>query len=762
MFRRDLQKSFTIDNISEYLIEHPFALHDAVRKNNIPLVLQLIEFDPELLALADEEGKKPIELAAELKLWDIVKLIAQSKKDTENHDYNYGSALYEAVIHDKDDIAKILLEANASLTWRNKKNGYTLLHYAIKKKNIKLIELLLKYNAKLSVTDNNDMTPIQLAADLGLWHIVTLIAQSKNDTYKGDYHYGHVLLLAVKNDQYEIAEILLKANATFTWFHNNTGYPLLYYAFKKKNIEMIKILLAYGADLSAQDKGKSPIELAAELKLWNIVKLIAQSKKDTDGDDYHYGSALLEAVINDKHDIAKILLEANASLNWFKKRKWLYSFALCCREKNIEMIKLLLAYGADLSAKDRDDNTPIELAAKLGLWNIVKLIAQTEKDTKKGTYKYAGALYCAVLNNQYGIAKLLLESNAKCNWSNKNTGNTFLHIAVIKNTPLMIALLLNYEERFASIISNAKQTPLQLAEKLNFKMCQEAIKNPKAFLKKHENKDYGSIFYSLLKATNKHSMGYDLGLMSLNKYQNLPSVENLIKQKKQPLLLIKHINKNNESEYHCYVRSKEGKFIMSKLNLDKEEVKIMEKVDFKKSTIYISYTQDADIDKIIKLKGGRAHSMMEKQKMPWQISKLVMNFASIPMSINNCENLNGIFKNFQTEEKLYLRKIFFLIKDFNEPFFLPLFTMRSPEAKEFVNNVGKICQGKDVSDKVKIERIPTHIIDFNKINGDNHQLTPLFHKYKLIDLEQQQIQDKIEIDDDFVIIENNDILHNRN
>ncbi len=157
--------------------------------------------------------------------------------------------------------------------------------------------------------------------------------------------------------------------------------------------------LKNGADLTQKnEKGKTPIELAAENKQWKCVVIIANSKKEEENaHDSRYGSALLEAVKADELNVAKKLLKASASLNWqttADENRLLHHAVL---NNNPEMISLLLEYGANLTLKNKDGRTLIQLAAEYKHWNCVVTIANSKKEEEKAhDSNYGAALLKAV------------------------------------------------------------------------------------------------------------------------------------------------------------------------------------------------------------------------------------------------------------------------------------------------------------------------------------------------------------------------------
>lgn len=53
---------------------------------------------------------------------------------------------------------------------------------------------------------------------------------------------------------------------------------------------------------------------------------------------------------------------------------------MACLKGNLEFVKVLLKYGANLKVVDEDFNTPLHLASQYGRENIVKYLLENHKE----------------------------------------------------------------------------------------------------------------------------------------------------------------------------------------------------------------------------------------------------------------------------------------------------------------------------------------------------------------------------------------------
>lgn len=118
-------------------------------------------------------------------------------------------------------------------------NGDSLLHFAVKKDEIRLIKILVKYGIIIDLADLKGLTPLHLA---------------------------------VKDNKYNAAKTLLKAKA-----NPNLGAELdqtpLHLAVINGNVEMLELLRQYGADCFLVDeKNQDAIDYAIDEKELPVIK----------------------------------------------------------------------------------------------------------------------------------------------------------------------------------------------------------------------------------------------------------------------------------------------------------------------------------------------------------------------------------------------------------------------------------------------------------------------------------------------------------
>lgn len=118
------------------------------------------------------------------------------------------------------------------------------------------------------------------------------------DNGKSDEYYVYdVLCVAIDEGKYDIAKYLLSIGSNPNRIYNENGLNPLVLSIMNKNIEMVKLLLEYKADINGSgDLGGEyefvPLKIAIDYEDRSIVQLLLESGADTSILDSYYKSEL--------------------------------------------------------------------------------------------------------------------------------------------------------------------------------------------------------------------------------------------------------------------------------------------------------------------------------------------------------------------------------------------------------------------------------------------------------------------------------------
>jgi WD40 repeat protein len=123
--------------------------------------------DDEIIG-ADQQGVEATALIKAIASGNLplVKFLIHHGCSTETVTYHH-TPLICAVMERQTEIAIYLLEAGANITKQSPRDGYTALHFALDRKLLTLIKILVARGAPLDVVAGNRATPLKLAAFIG-------------------------------------------------------------------------------------------------------------------------------------------------------------------------------------------------------------------------------------------------------------------------------------------------------------------------------------------------------------------------------------------------------------------------------------------------------------------------------------------------------------------------------------------------------------------------------------------------------------------
>ncbi|KAJ3179825.1 hypothetical protein HDU87_002393 [Geranomyces variabilis] len=199
------------------------SIQEAAFKGDHNLVASLTTANPDAVRAKDEDGRTALHWAASGKHLEITRGLLAAGGDATTADDGGMTPLHIAASTGSHEIVLLLLEAAPAVIDNKTESGQTALHYAASKNHAEVVDALLNAGADPSARDRYGQTPMHRAATRG-W--VRIARRLKEDTRA-------------------------KVNV-----RDATGNTPLHVAAEDVQIDMIKYLLAEGADADVENKEK--------------------------------------------------------------------------------------------------------------------------------------------------------------------------------------------------------------------------------------------------------------------------------------------------------------------------------------------------------------------------------------------------------------------------------------------------------------------------------------------------------------------------
>jgi ankyrin repeat protein len=258
-------------------------------------------------------------------------------------------------------------------------DGETLMTTAIKNNRFQYVELLIENSASINRTNASTLTPLMMAAKLGLQPIARLLVSIGANLDTKNIEGNTALHLAILNCNEDTALFLINRSINID-ITNNDNLTALKLAEIKKLERVITLLTSLT---------QTSIGLPEKLTVRNMVLL---------------GNTI---TLNQLFAKYPSLVYEYKDLNYF-----VLIINSHAHDKALSMTQLLLSYGADLNGPAGASETPLIEAVKKNYEDFVALMLKENVNPNVLDASGKSALIWAIMQNNQPIVKLLIGKNA--------------------------------------------------------------------------------------------------------------------------------------------------------------------------------------------------------------------------------------------------------------------------------------------------------------------------------------------------------------
>lgn len=268
---------------------------------------------------------------------------------------------------------------------------------AVKSRNMKLARRFLDHGADANACDGD---ALEMAAFRGDMRMANLLLDHGAKVNVSPYR---ALESAARANHLEMARLLLDHGAEID---ARDGIALKV-AVRHHHFEMAKLLVEYGAQVNASNG--AALEAAVEQNQVEMAKLFLGSGAEINAS----GGAALDVVVRRGHfEMAKLLLESGADAKLVQTYEGRTALWPAVTFRRLELVRLLLEYGAEVNHCNVYGKTILHEAALNGYEDVMQLLLEYGADANITNIEDRTALHQAAEFGDENIALLLLEEGA--------------------------------------------------------------------------------------------------------------------------------------------------------------------------------------------------------------------------------------------------------------------------------------------------------------------------------------------------------------
>ncbi|MBF0315665.1 MAG: ankyrin repeat domain-containing protein [Oligoflexia bacterium] len=322
-------------------------------------IAQLMAKDPAIIHAVDNNDNTVLMHAILKKNFSLAEILLQKGLDINEEDAKGMTPLMLVVAANGSyEMIDYLLQHGAHYDEKNN-SGQTAFDIAKSKKNSVIFDQLLKYKT------NKERVVFDLIRKNDLVGVQQLLEKDPKVLYYKDQSGDSTLVYAILGNHIDLLEKFLTISkgslALDINGKNNQGItPLMHASMDKDNIAIINYLLAHGANYNEKDgAGRTAYDIASKNGNVVMAKLLKRHKGVTE-------KLIFELISDGDHEGVLQLIEKDASIVRAIDPQGNTTLMRAVLANNLPLVKTLLQKGLDINGKNKDEMTPLMLAASGG------------------------------------------------------------------------------------------------------------------------------------------------------------------------------------------------------------------------------------------------------------------------------------------------------------------------------------------------------------------------------------------------------------
>ena len=402
------------------------------------------------------DGETLLHIFARKGYTGFLKFLIKNKVPIDVKDISSSTAMQEAVYNGNTEAAILLLQAGADPNSRNS-SGNTALHLVMPEASrSKLFNELITAGANPNLKDNYGETPLHIAARIGMDDgILEQLLKAGADINERNKKGQTPLILAIERNQTQQVDFLINHGADIH-AEDKSGESAFIYSIRA-GLPMVEHVVTEKNSTERDSKGSTPLHLAVNHRASSDIIYYLIEKKSLINTRNKLGNTPLHiAAEKNYREAGEILLANNAdifyaNLNGDSPLK----FAMTLREGREDW----MINSHTIGAGDGAGNTPLHLVAEWQILPMISYLIDKGADINARNANNETPLFNAVKTDSPEAVKALLGKglSKKADLDARDfLGNTILHAAVRWSAYKSADFILNKDTEEYTRLINAK------------------------------------------------------------------------------------------------------------------------------------------------------------------------------------------------------------------------------------------------------------------------------------------------------------------
>ncbi|XP_068134225.1 ankyrin repeat and KH domain-containing protein 1-like isoform X2 [Hyperolius riggenbachi] len=572
-------------------------------------------------ANVEDRGNKgditPLMAAASGGFVDIVKLLLAHSADVNAQSSTGNTALTYACGGGYVDVVQVLLKEGANIEDHNE-NGHTPLMEAASAGHIEVAKVLLENGAGINTHSNEfKESALTLACYKGHLEMVRFLLEAGADQEHKTDEMHTALMEACMDGHVAVARLLLDSGAQVNMPADSFESPLTLAACGG-HVELAALLIERGANLEeVNDEGYTPLmESAREGHEEIVALLLAQGANINAQTEETQETALTLACCGGFAEVADFLIKAGADIELGCSTPLMEA----AQEGHLELVKYLLAAGANVHAKTATGDTALTYACENGHTDVADVLLQAGADLEHESEGGRTPLMKAARAGHLCTIQFLISKGANVNRATVNNDHTVMSLACAGGHLAVVELLLSNGADPTHRLKDGSTMLIEAAKGGHTNVVSYLLDYPKNLLA--QSADVGLISPPSQDQVSVSRVPMHALAMVLSPQDQEKPTEQVnpgaLKQMPPNLTLPEHGQKSPFHPYHpleCIVEETEGK-----LNELGQRISAIEKAQLK--SLELIQGEPLNKDKIEELKKNREEQVQKKKKILKELQKV--------------------------------------------------------------------------------------------------------------------------------------------